>query len=68
MSRTTDKTVSLRERTNMANAWRADFFLSIHINAGGGTGFESFQLVHKGSNTTMLVQKAVHSAVLSASG
>lgn len=42
MSRTTDKTVSLNERTNAANEWKADYFVSIHINAGGGTGFESF--------------------------
>lgn len=68
MSRTNDATVSLTQRTNAANAWGADFFLSIHINAGGGTGFESFRLVQKGSNTTMSVQKAVHSAVLSALG
>lgn len=68
MSRTTDKTLSLSQRTNAANAWGAHFFLSIHINAGGGTGFESFRYVQKGSATTMSVQKAVHSAVLSASG
>src|SRR5699024_11444864 len=36
MSRTTDKYISLTGRTNMANSWNADFFLSIHINAGGG--------------------------------
>ena len=42
MSRTGDTTLSLTERTNMANSWGADYFLSVHINAGGGTGFESF--------------------------
>ncbi|HEX6594149.1 MAG TPA: N-acetylmuramoyl-L-alanine amidase [Bacillota bacterium] len=42
MSRTTDKYVSLTGRTNMANSWNADFFLSIHINAGGGTGYEDY--------------------------
>lgn len=68
MSRTTDATVSLTQRTNAANAWGADFFLSIHINAGGGTGFESYRLVQKGSATTMSVQKEVHAAVLKASG
>src|SRR5699024_8975317 len=30
MSRTTDKYISLTGRTNMANSWNADFFLSIH--------------------------------------
>lgn len=68
MSRTADTTLSLKQRTDMANAWGADFFLSIHINAGGGTGFESFRYVQKGSATTMAVQKAVHAAVLKASG
>lgn len=47
MSRTTDDTVSLDERTDMANQWGADYLLSIHINAGKGTGFESY--IHNGS-------------------
>lgn len=42
LSRTTDKTVSLNARTDAANKWGADLFISIHINAGGGTGFESY--------------------------
>jgi N-acetylmuramoyl-L-alanine amidase len=41
-SRLTDKTLSLSQRTNEANAWGADVLLSVHINAGGGDGFESF--------------------------
>lgn len=36
LSRTSDQTVSLTQRTNAANSWGADFFLSIHINAYGG--------------------------------
>lgn len=42
LSRTHDQTLSLRERTDMANRWGADYVVSIHINAGGGTGFESY--------------------------
>jgi N-acetylmuramoyl-L-alanine amidase len=42
MSRTSDKTLSLKQRTDMANSWGADYVISVHINAGGGTGFESF--------------------------
>lgn len=42
LSRTTDKYLTLTQRTNMANTWGADFFMSIHINAGGGTGYEDF--------------------------
>lgn len=42
LSRTTDQTLSLKARTDMANSWGADYLVSIHINAGGGTGFESY--------------------------
>ena len=38
---------------------KADFFLSIHTNAGGGTGFESF--VHnKANRTTDLIRNIIH--------
>ncbi|WP_284141055.1 MULTISPECIES: N-acetylmuramoyl-L-alanine amidase [unclassified Virgibacillus] len=47
LSRTTDATLSLSQRTNMANSWGANYLVSIHINAGGGTGFESY--IHNGS-------------------
>lgn len=52
MSRTGDQTVSLSERTNAANAWGADFFLSVHINAGGGTGYEDYVYPGVGAPTT----------------
>jgi len=42
MSRTGDETTDLASRVAAANGWPADLFLSIHINAGGGTGFESY--------------------------
>ncbi len=44
MSRTTDATVSLTQRTNNANNWGADYFLSIHCNAFNGTarGYEDY--------------------------
>lgn len=42
LSRSSDVYLSLNERTRMANSWGADLFTSVHINAGGGTGFESF--------------------------
>ncbi|HET7578167.1 MAG TPA: N-acetylmuramoyl-L-alanine amidase [Bacillales bacterium] len=37
MTRTTDKYLSLRQRTNFANRHHADLFISIHENAGGRT-------------------------------
>lgn len=33
---------SLSARTRMANDWGADLFVSIHCNAGGGTGTETY--------------------------
>ncbi|MGW6385120.1 N-acetylmuramoyl-L-alanine amidase [Peribacillus butanolivorans] len=42
MSRTGDIYPSLSARTKAANEWAADIFLSIHINAGGGTGYEDY--------------------------
>ena len=41
-TREDDHYVPLYERINIANRLKADYFCSIHINAGGGTGFESF--------------------------
>ena len=34
--------VSLAQRRTMSNNWRADRFISIHCNAGGGSGTETF--------------------------
>ncbi|MFD4815105.1 N-acetylmuramoyl-L-alanine amidase [Peribacillus butanolivorans] len=42
MSRTGDTYPSLSARTKAANEYAADIFLSIHINAGGGTGYEDY--------------------------
>ena len=65
MSRTTDKTVSLAARTNEANAWGADYFLSIHINAGGGTGYEDYihNTLSDTSNTAKL-RNTIHVEVV----
>lgn len=69
MSRTTDKTVTLSERTNDANRWGADYFLSIHINAGGGTGFESY-IYNRISNASSAGKKrnSIHNNVLKVNG
>ena len=42
LSRESDTSLSLKQRTDMANAWGANYLISVHINAGGGTGFESY--------------------------
>lgn len=63
LSRTSDQTVSLNERTNAANNWGADYYLSIHINAGGGTGFESYIDPGVGSPTTTY-QDIIHDEIV----
>jgi len=63
MSRTGDTFPSLAARTNQANSWGADFFLSVHINAGGGTGYEDF--IYPGSGApTPTYQSNIHSEIL----
>jgi len=42
LSRTEDRIVPLNDRWQAANAWGADYFISIHVNAGRGTGSETF--------------------------
>jgi len=52
MSRTKDVTKSLQHRSNDANNWRADYFISIHCNAfdGNAHGYEDF--IYKGLANT----------------
>ncbi len=64
MTRSTDKTMSLSERTQFANNNKADYFCSIHINAGGGTGWESFIYNGSVSQFTIDAQNKIHSAVI----
>ncbi|MFK2827110.1 N-acetylmuramoyl-L-alanine amidase [Bacillus sp. B190/17] len=44
MSRTSDVSKSLDQRTNEANSWGADYYLSIHCNSANGSaqGYEDF--------------------------
>ncbi|MGG1630828.1 N-acetylmuramoyl-L-alanine amidase [Rossellomorea sp. NRS-1567] len=66
MTRTGNETLSLTERSNFANRNNPDFYLSIHHNAGGGTGFESY--VYNGSvpSQTITYQRIIHDEVISA--
>ncbi|MBP3038054.1 N-acetylmuramoyl-L-alanine amidase [Bacillaceae bacterium Marseille-Q3522] len=59
LSREGDQTLSLSQRTHMANAWGADYLISVHINAGGGTGFESFVYTGVGG-ATVAYQNVIH--------
>lgn len=42
LSRSSDTFISIDKRWQMANQWAADYFISVHINAAGGTGTETF--------------------------
>lgn len=53
----------LPERTRFANDCDADLFLSIHINAGGGTGFESYVYPGAGEKTRKL-RDTIHDTVM----
>lgn len=70
LSRRKDETLSLGERTNAANRWKADILVSIHINAGGGTGFESFIYSgsFRGKIQTRGMQKTLHDAIVAETG
>lgn len=67
MSRSDDRTKSLRERTNEANAWGADFYLSIHCNSfnGAARGYEDF--IHSSltdASKTAAFQKTIHHEIM----
>jgi len=70
LSRTGDVTKSLDERTNEANKWGTNFFISIHINAGKGTGFESYTWdgYYPEKERTNAIRDTIHDEVVKATG
>jgi len=42
-----DERLGIDDRWRAANAWGADYFISIHANAGGGTGAKTFFAANK---------------------
>lgn len=64
-SRTTDKYLTLTERTNLANNWGADIFISAHNNAAASsaTGFETFIYNGSVSANTKKLQNSIHSVI-----
>jgi N-acetylmuramoyl-L-alanine amidase len=65
LTRSTDTAIELERRAAFANERNADYFVSVHINSGGGTGYEDF--VHRSaaaSGETARRRSAVHDAVI----
>lgn len=58
-----DQTMSLKQRTDKANAWGADFYISVHNNAGGGTGMETYRLPGAYAST-IKKQSIIHNEVM----
>jgi N-acetylmuramoyl-L-alanine amidase len=54
---------SLAERAAFANNLKADFLCAIHINAGGGTGFESY-IYDNAPGTSGQLQNIIHSEIM----
>lgn len=65
-SRSGDETLSLNQRTNEANRWGADLLVSVHVNAGGGKGFETFIYNGNAGSSTIAFQNVLHTEVLAA--
>jgi N-acetylmuramoyl-L-alanine amidase len=64
-NRGNEQTLELNRRDDAADAWGADVFVSVHINAGGGTGFESF-IYTSPIPTESALQNILHEEVLEA--
>ncbi|MBY6276136.1 N-acetylmuramoyl-L-alanine amidase family protein [Symbiobacterium thermophilum] len=68
LTRTGNQRLTLSQRAKMANEWGADFFISIHINAGGGTGFESYVYNGNVSAATIAYQNVIHAEIMKSIG
>lgn len=64
LTRSTDVFLELSERADIANKAKADYFASIHINAGGGNGWESYIYNGGVGAFTVNAQKIVNSHVM----
>lgn len=63
-SRTGDQSVELNSRDDLADNWGADVFVSVHINAGRGNGFETYIYSGNVSAATQSLQNMLHAEIL----
>ena len=67
LTRERDTYVSLADRVALSRRAEPDLFLSLHANAGGGRGFESFIYSGLGiKDPAVAMQKALHGEVMGA--
>lgn len=64
MTRDTDVFIPLQERADMANNWKADYFVALHHNASGGKGFESYVYTGTRAKESGKKQDVVHAAIM----
>ncbi|MDN3365429.1 N-acetylmuramoyl-L-alanine amidase [Priestia megaterium] len=65
-SRIGDTYPTLPERAKMAKDFDADVFVSVHINAGGGNGYESYVYNKKTTAESRALQKSLNTEILAA--
>ena len=69
LTRERDSYLSLADRVAMSRRAEPDLFLSLHANAGGGKGFESFISSGVGSSDPVVtMQKLLHKSIMEALG
>ncbi|WP_339216308.1 N-acetylmuramoyl-L-alanine amidase [Solibacillus sp. FSL W8-0372] len=72
LSRRTDTYLTLKQRADLADAWGADIFISLHDNSAvnkTATGFETF--IYNGENVStnsIKLQQHVHKAIINGIG
>lgn len=65
-TRTGDTRPTLPARAKMAKDFKADAFVSVHINAGGGNGYESYVQSAKATAASRKLQESLNQEILSA--
>lgn len=66
LSRSDDRFIELAERARMANQWGADYFIAIHNNAGGGSGYEDYIYNGRVANDAVLNQHVMNEEIVAA--
>lgn len=64
LTRAGDIFLELKERCTLANIWKADLFVSVHLNSNGpnAVGVETLYVSEKGRSFAMPIQKALTAA------